>query len=212
MPETIESFVKKLQAEGVDAGREAADRIINDARREATKIIADANDEAAKIVSRAETEADKQLARGKSELELAARDAVLKLRVALNRALEAMLARRIEEKLSDPDYLEEMIREVITAYAKADAGRRNLHEINMSREMREKLNHNVLQEFFWNINDKQDTIAIRATIAKAGFEYKINGATVEVSPDSVSNLLSEMVSPALQEIIDSSVSKQDEAQ
>jgi len=42
MPESIESFVKKLQSEGVDAGKKAAEKIIKEARQEAEKIFAQA--------------------------------------------------------------------------------------------------------------------------------------------------------------------------
>jgi vacuolar-type H+-ATPase subunit H len=45
MPEGIESFVKKLQDEGVNAGKEAAEKIKNDANREADNMIADAKAE-----------------------------------------------------------------------------------------------------------------------------------------------------------------------
>jgi hypothetical protein len=50
-------------------------------------------------------------------------------------------------------------------------------------------------------------LALKSTFSKAGFEYKIHGATVEVSPDSVSELLSEMVNPDLQKIIADVVGK-----
>jgi hypothetical protein len=48
---------------------------------------------------------------------------------------------------------------------------------------------------------------IHSSFPKAGFEYKIQGAAVEVSPDSVSELLSEMVNPELQKIISKVVGK-----
>ena len=205
MPKSIESFVKKLQSEGIDAGKEAAEKIKKEAKREAEKILADAKAEAKKILAEAKSDADKQVSRGQTELELAVRDAILKLRESLGRVLSAMLARRIEKKLSDPDYLGDIMREVIRAYAKADAGQLSLIEINVSKKMRDKLNDNVVNNLFQNLSGEQDKMALQATLNKAGFEYKIHGATVEVSPDSVSELISEMVSPALQEILDKSV-------
>lgn len=209
MPKSIESFVKKLQSEGIDAGKEAAEEIKREAKRQAEKILADAKAEAEKILAEAKSNADKQIARGQSELELAVRDAILKLRESLGQVLSVMLVRRIEKKLSDPDYLEDIMREVITAYAKADATQLSLMQINVSKKMRDKLNDDVLKDLFQNLSEEQDKMALQATLNKAGFEYKIRGATVEVSSDSVSELISEMVSPALQEIIDRFVGKKE---
>jgi len=210
MPESIESFVKKLQSEGVDAGKKAAEKIKKEAKQEAEKILSDAKAGAEKILVKAKSDADKQLSRGQTELELAVRDAILKLRESIGRVLSAMLTQSIEKKLSDPDYLGEIIREVIAAYAKADAKQLSLMEINVSKKMRDKLNDNVLKDLFRNPGEKQDKMALKATLAKAGFEYKIRGATVEVSPDSLSELISEMVSPALQNTLDKFIDEKGE--
>ena len=212
MPESIESFVKKLQSEGVDAGEKAGEKIKKKAKQEAEKILADARSEAEEIIANAKKDADKQLSRGQTELELAARDAILKLRESIGRALSAMLAQKIEKKLSNPDYLGEILREVITTYAEADAKQLSLMEINVSEEMRNRLNDNVLKDLFLNLGEKQDKIALKTTLSKAGFEYKIRGATVEVSPDSLSELISEMVSPALQKNLDKFIGDKGENQ
>ena len=210
MTESLESFVKKLQSEGVDAGKEAAEKIKKEAKLEAEKILADAKEEAEKIVAKAKSKADRELSRAQTELELAVRDAILKLRESLSNVLSAMLIQKTEKKLSEPEYIGEIIREVITAYARADAGQQSPVEINISKKMRDKLNDSVLKDLFQNFDDEQDRMGLQATLSKAGFEYKIHGATVEVSPDSVSELLSEMVNPALQEIIDNGGGKQDQ--
>jgi V/A-type H+-transporting ATPase subunit E len=208
MAENIESFVKKLKTEGVDAGKKAAEKIKRDARHEAEEILADAKNEADNIIAKAKKDAEKQLSRMQTELELAVRDSVLKFREFLNLALSALLTRRVENKLSDTDYLGEIIREVIVAYAKADAVRHDQMEINLSKKMRDKLNDRVLKDFFHNLKIDQDKMNLKATLSKAGFEYKLHGATVEVSADSVAELLSEMVNPSLQKTIDKVVGKQ----
>ena len=202
MPESIESFVKKLQSEGVDAGKEAAENIKKEAEQEAGESIAAAKNEAAKIVAKAKKDAEKMLSRAQTELELAVRDTILKLRASLSDVLSALLFRRIEEKLSEADYLGEIMREVITAYARADAGKQIPIEINVSKKMRDELNEDVLHDLRKNLKGDKDKMGLRATLSKAGFEYKIHGATVEVSADSVSDLLLEIVNPALQEVIE----------
>jgi V/A-type H+-transporting ATPase subunit E len=207
MPESIESFVKKLQSEGVEAGKDAAEKIKKDARREVEKILADAKADAEKIVAKAESDAKRQLSRAQNELKLAVRDAILKLGESLGRVLTVMLARRVEKKLSEPDYIGEIMREVILAYAKADAAQASRIEINISKKMRDKLNDSALEDLCQNLQGDRDKLALKSTFSNTGFEYKIHGATVEVSPDSVSELLSEMVNPTLQEIVTKVVGK-----
>ncbi len=207
MPESIESFVKKLQSEGVEAGKDAAEKIKKDARREVEKILDDARADAEKIVAKAESDAKRQLSRAQNELELAVRDAILKLGESLGRVLSVMLARRAKQKLSEPDYIGEIMREVIIAYARADGGQAPWIEVNIPKKMRDKLNDSALEDLCQNLQGERDKLALKSTFSKAGFEYKIQGATVEVSPDSVSELLSEMVNPDIQEIIDNVVGK-----
>ncbi len=126
---------------------------------------------------------------------------------SLGRVLSVMLARRVEQKLCEPAYIGEIMREVIIAYAKADAGQAPRIEINIPKKMRDKLNDSALEDLCQNLQGDRDKLALKSTFSKAGFEYKIHGATVEVSPDSVSELLSEMVNPDLQEIIANVVGK-----
>lgn len=207
MPESLESFVKKLQSEGVEAGKNAAEEIKKAAMHEAEKILADANADAKTILSKATSEAQRKRCRAQNELELAVRDAILKLGESLGDVLTAILAGRAEQELSKPDYIGEIMREVIIVYAKADAGRASRIEINISKAMHDKLNDGALDDLFRRLHGSQDKLPVQFNFSKAGFEYNINGATVEVSPDSVSDLLSEMVNVDLQEIIDKVVGK-----
>ena len=201
MPESIESFVKKLQSEGLDAGKKAAEKILKESEAEAEKILAAARAEAEKILSKAKDDAEKERSRGKTEMELAARDTILKLCESIEQGLSAMVAQGTEKKLSDPDYLGEVIREIAAAYAEADANQKPLMEINISKKMRSKMTENVLKDLFRTFDGKGEKIALKSTLATAGFEYRIRGATVEVSPDSLSEIISEMVSPGLREVL-----------
>lgn len=202
MPGSIESFVKKLQAEGVDAGRRAAEKIKEDAKQEAEKIIAQAEAEAERIVAKAKNDADKTFSRMQTELDLAVRDAILKLRETIGEILSAMLTRKIEKHLSDPDFFGKVLREVVTGYARADAAHQPFMKVDISSKMGDNLGDDILNDLIANLSEEHEKIALQATLSKAGFEYTIDGATVEVSPDSVSELVSEMVRPALQEMID----------
>jgi len=205
MAETIESFVAKLQAEGVEAGQKAAEKIIADAKQQADQIIKDSQDAAAKIIADAEKQADQLLQRSKSDLELAARDVVGKLKDALSRALTAVLTRATKEVLTDEKFLAATLHELIGAYAKADIERDAVMEIAVSAELRDKLAGWAIKEFQSQADEAGISLDLKGTLSTAGFEYKVSGATVEVTLDSVVERLNELVSPQLREMVDAAV-------
>ena len=113
--------------------------------------VADARSEADKIVAKAKSDAEALGSKGQMELELAVRDTILKLRELLDRALTHLLFHGTENKLADPNYLEEVIREVVAAYARADAGRMLRMKIDIPLAMRDKLSENALADLFHDL-------------------------------------------------------------
>ena len=146
MAETVESFVAKLRAEGVDAGRQAADKIKADAEAAAAEILRRAEEKAAKVVADAEKRAKSMLARGKTDLELAARDALLGLRQALSNVLVGILMRPVRAELADAGFLKQLIHDIAIQYARADCESKGTLQINVQPEMRAKLADWALQE------------------------------------------------------------------
>ncbi|MHC4982208.1 MAG: hypothetical protein ACYTF6_03445 [Planctomycetota bacterium] len=201
--ETIESFVAKLQAEGVEAGKQAAEKLKAEAQRQAERTLEAAKAEAEKIAAQAKAEAEKTLARSKTELKLAARDTVLKLRDSLNAGLSAVLARGAKEKLSDVDFLGTVLHELVMLYARDEQRSTRQVKINVRPELRDKLANWALGELGGEEGkDGHHSIDLKGSLSQAGFEYQVSGATTEVTLDSVVAVLSELVSPALRELLD----------
>ena len=139
MGETLQTFVEKIRTEGVQAGRQQADELLADARKQADQIVAEAEKEKGRILAEARTDAENTLARSRTELQLAARDAALRLRDALGRALRAVLARSAKAQLSDEAFVGTVLHEIITQYGKMDLeGKRGFH-VNVPEDMRAKL-------------------------------------------------------------------------
>jgi len=202
MPTNIESFVKTLESEGVEAGKKAAGKIEAKAKDQAAVIIAEAKKQAEEIVAEAQSEAEKVKARMDSSLELAARDAVALLREKLGQQLKILLGADVEKALTDEEVLSHILREVIPLYAKADAGKIVSTEINISQDLKSRLVENALRDLARSLREKNVQVNHKYTLAKAGFEYKIEGSTLEVSTESVTALLSEMIDPELQQFLE----------
>ena len=139
MPSSIEHFIEKLQADGVEAGQEAKQRIRAEAEKEARSIVENAKRQANQIVDQAKTEAEQLRERSETELGLAARDTVDRLKETLNSSLRRILQEQLQTQLSQTDFLADLLRDVVLQYVRADIEGRDYITINVSPEKRKQL-------------------------------------------------------------------------
>ncbi|MEJ2184733.1 MAG: hypothetical protein P8Z36_02240 [Gemmatimonadota bacterium] len=199
-PTTLESFVSKLHADGVEAGRKEAERLIEEAKEQAETIIGAAEAEARRIVESAEADAKRETERVDAELRLAGRDALLQLRSTLDAALAVILRGAAAKELNNPAVVGDLLREAVAAYAGADAAGRSGMEIRVSRDLSDELADWGMKELGHALKDG-GAVDLHATLADAGFEYRIGGSTVEVTPDAALEKLKELVSPRLRDLL-----------
>lgn len=210
MAQTIDTFISRLRAEGVEAAKKEAEEIKRQAQQEAEQIIRLAKAEAERIVQEAERQRAITLERMRTDLELAARDVVGLLRVTLNKALTAVLAKAVETNFSDADFLKQLITQVVREYAAAEVRGQSPLVIRIPQEMEGQLRDWVLSEcrqLAGGSGGPEFVPEVAATLTKAGFEYKVSAGTVEVTQDSVIELLSQIVTPEIQAIIDRAVAQ-----
>lgn len=201
MADTIESFITKLKSEGVEQGKQQAELLRDEAKQESDRILNDAKTQAEKILSDANAEAESVLARGRTELELAARDATLKLLESLEKAMAAVLASQVESQLSDSEFLKGMIRSILERFVDADIDSYAPVKINVAPEMREQLCDWALGQLRISMQDDAGGFDFKDNLRQAGFEFSLHGATIEVSRESVVEVLMQLVGPKLREIV-----------
>lgn len=201
MTQTLECFIGKLQAEGVAAGQEAAQRIEAEAQARAAGIVQTAERQARDIVAAAEAEREQIRARTESELKLAARDSVLRLRAVLQQVLDAALTRQVEAQLSDASFMATLVRDVIMQYVRADVVGRTGITLTVGDDLKRQLVDWALHEFR---EERQGgaSLDLHWTLKKAGFEYRVSDGTVEVTVASVVRALSELAAPELRRLLD----------
>ena len=205
MAQTIESFINRLQQDGVQAGQEAAEKIKSEAEQQARQILREAEAEAERILDEAKAEADRARSRVDTELKLAARDTITRLQEAVSRAMQAVLFSAVRQKLSDKSVVASLLQDIVKQYVAADAGGKVTVTINVSDEMRHKLAD-------WAIHAMHDppsaetSIDLHGSLKSAGFEYKIDEGTVEVTPQSVGTILQDLVGPEVRKLVTEAVS------
>lgn len=200
MTHTIEAFINQLQTDGVEAGRQAAEKIRAEAEQRAQERMAAAEEQARQLIERAQAESEQIRIRTETELKLAARDTVLRLQEALNRVLRAVLFESVREKLDDADFLAALIRDVVLRYAETDARGQEPMKIGVSEEMRQRLLSSAAAAL-QPAGTATPPIDLQGTLAEAGFEYTLREGTVEVTTASVVETLSEMVGSELRKRI-----------
>ncbi|MCF6251356.1 MAG: DivIVA domain-containing protein [Methylococcaceae bacterium] len=105
----VEALIEKLRNEGVVAGQEKAEDIVNNAQKRAEWIIEEAELEAKILIEQARKEADDLRAAGQDALQLAARDAFLKLRDTLLGSFSKEVMRVVGEQMVDKSFTEQLI-------------------------------------------------------------------------------------------------------
>jgi len=202
MAHTVESFVDALRTDGVEAGRQEAERIRNEAQQEADRIRSEAQQQAERIVQEAEQQREKTLERTQTDLELAARDIVARLRDTLNQALQRVLSREVAKQLDDSELLKKLIKDIAHQYAAADAACVDTIEFNVSEAERKQLTDWAIATFHKADEPREISMELHGSLKTAGFEYKTARGAVEVTPDAVVQVLAEIVTPELRKLIE----------
>ena len=105
----VEALIEKLRNEGVVAGQDKAEDIVSNAQKRAEWIIEEAEIEAKTLIEQARKEADDLSTAGKDALQLAARDAFLKLRDTLLGSFSQEVMRVVGKQMADKSFTEQLI-------------------------------------------------------------------------------------------------------
>lgn len=194
MADTIEAFVARLKAEAVGEAEKARLERRAEAEAEAERVLRAARDEAAQIVASAEADAKRTIARTRTELSLAARDALGQLRSALRSSISSVYERRAAAVLEDPAFVERLLHTVLEHYLESERLGERTFEVDLPAPMRAALVPWALRELEEKLRPAGVSFALEGQLAEAGFTYRVDGATVEVTVDAVLEVLSPLVS------------------
>lgn len=207
MVQTIEAFVDKLHAEGVQAGEEAAGKLREEAQVQAAAIVAEAQKQAETVVAQGKAEAAAIADRQRSELDLAARGAVLQFRDAIGKAVTALLARQVDAALTSEDFLPRLIADTVIQYAREDAHGDEQVEIRVHADSLQAVTDWALKYLSDETAERTHAhLDLKGTLKAHGFEYRVSESTVEVTVESIVEVLKEQMAPGLREVLDRALS------
>ncbi len=113
--ENLEGLVSKLKEQGISAGNEEKQRIIDDAKQEATAIISRAEKQSGEIVGEAEKKAAQVEENARTSIAQASRDVVEATRMAVLAYLKDVFRTQSEQLFTQDQYLKELLKAVVMA-------------------------------------------------------------------------------------------------
>ena len=107
--EGVQALISRLRDEGVQSGREEAERLVTQAREEAARIVEAARAEAETLRSRATSDAAREREAAIAALRLAERDTVLELRQGIAHHFERHVKRLVSRAMLDEGLVRSLV-------------------------------------------------------------------------------------------------------
>lgn len=105
----VQDLIARLRDDGVKAGREKAEQVLQEAREEAAKIIAEAETQADEILSRAKVQIERERNACMGSLKTAIRDTELKMESELKVDFAAHVRRLVSIEMGDREFIKQCI-------------------------------------------------------------------------------------------------------
>lgn len=115
----IQELTTKLYSEGVEKGKEEADKIIAEAKAAEKKMLDDANAQAQQIVANAKKESEELKKNTESELKLYASQALEALKTEITNLVTGKLAEsNVKAAMEDKTFMQKLITDLVQNWAK----------------------------------------------------------------------------------------------
>ena len=105
----VQELINRLRNDGVKAGQEKADQVLQDARKQAAEIVSQAKAEAAEMLQKARNEIETEKAAAIESLKVAIRDTELKMEAELKADFAAHVKRLVSVEMRDVEFLRQII-------------------------------------------------------------------------------------------------------
>jgi len=212
----VEALIERLRNEGVSAGQEKAEDIVINAQKHAEWIIEEAELEAKQILEKAHKQASDLENSGKDAIQLAGRDALLKLRDTLLGSFSHEVMRVVGEKMTDQQFTEKLIL-ALAGRVRNNIGLDEHKNIEISlpedimgveelRKNPEELNDGILSQY---------TASIAADLLREGVLFKVadelkaglfirlvdDAMVIDFTDETVAELLLEHIQPRFRALL-----------
>ncbi|MCG6191118.1 hypothetical protein [Maribellus maritimus] len=183
--ENLDGIVSKLKEQGINAGEEEKQRIIENAQQQAEKLIADAKATSKTIVEEAEFKASQIEKNAQKAIAQASRDMVEATKIALLNHLKLVFGKECKTLFSQEEYLKELLKVVIASIS----GKKSIKvPPELQKEMEAFLLKETLQEevTLKPLSASKAKIKVKST-DKDGISFVVSSKEIETGLFSLLN-------------------------
>lgn len=210
----VDELIAKLRDDGVNAGKDEAQRLVSDAQAKASSLVADAKSESETMISDARERIEKEKNAAKESLRVAVRDTELMLESELKAGFADHVKRLVSAELKDPDFLKLLILTVAGRTCPALPEKEG-YEVLMPKDLFEKgdvggklsaKGKKRLHDFVLGISGDmlRDGVEIKAEdAAKPGLVIKLKDKDLEIdlTDNAISDVLLKYLLPRYRAIV-----------
>ena len=118
----IQELTSKLYTEGVEKGREEAERIIAEARKKEKQILEEAEAKATEMIASAQKEQEERKKNTEAELKLYATQAAEALKTEIiNLVTDKLATMNVKAAMEDKDFMQKLISELVMNWARNES-------------------------------------------------------------------------------------------
>jgi V/A-type H+-transporting ATPase subunit E len=196
MDAQLAKLIEKIKTEGVEEGRLASQKIVQEAAAEAARIVEKAKQEAAGMLEDAREKSHTFQKSGELAVRQAARDAVLQLKGQIHALFDRVFKREISETLA-PETVRDMVMKITDQWAKNTG-----IEISLNEKEKGQL-ENLL--FAGLRKEMKNTVTLGGSRGiEHGFRIGLKGESVryDFTDEGITQILLQFLKPRLKEIVE----------
>ena len=204
MAEELQGLLDRIKTEGLEKAEQEAQEIVDTAKKKAADITKAAEEEAAKKSEDAAEEAQKLEQRSISAIQHAARDIVLSVGDAVQKAFESLTQKKLSHAL-DGEQFGKLVQDVIQAYIKeSDQGG---IEVLLSPKQQESVRDTLKQSMNKELQNGLQISSDRGVISGFSVVLRDQGIEHDFRGETLTNAFLELLRPELGEIVKQAMEK-----
>lgn len=211
----VQALIDRLREQGIEAGRQNAEKTVADAEARARWVVEQAQEETTRMREQAQAEADRTRTAGQEALQIAVRDALLAVKTDLTQRFAHEIRRLVSDQLKSEDMLQQMILEVAGRSREAIGETepatvilpRDVVGLNDLRRKPEEMQEGTLAHFV--LATATDLMREGVTFGvsedeQTGIRVRLEGSelTLDLTDEAVANLLLQHLSPRFRALLE----------
>lgn len=211
----VQALIDRLREQGIEAGRQNAEKTVADAESRAQWVVKQAQEEATRMREQAQSEADRTRAAGQEALQIAVRDALLAVKSDLTQHFAHEVKRLISDQMKSEEMLQQMILEVAGRSREAIGDTepatvilpRDVVGLDDLRRKPEEMQEGTLAHFV--LATATDLVREGITFGvsedeQTGIRVHLEGSelTLDLTDEAVANLLLQHLSPRFRALLE----------